>query len=215
MSRYEDGSSKKYTSASLSIVAAIAVRWSSPPLRSPTVPFATFGSLSTYWGFKAVRNSFATSFSRYSWNSVPLYFSRTSFQYGRGREGEQPEAVPAVLVDEILLERLREADNPDRVKRAAMDANPTGDAGLLADRRLPDLRVAPAHLGPRPLGRAEGDALQVAPLRLAPVLEHDRDAHGPRSDTREALKGFARADSLPLPPTNLKTAGPMVRAVPP
>lgn len=78
-------------------------------------------------------------------------------------------------------------DNPldwnDAMVRGDRDssrkADAAGDASLLANSSLGRFRVNPDDLGPRPLRWAEGDALEVAALGLAPILEHDGDAHYP------------------------------------
>jgi hypothetical protein len=105
----------------------------------------------------------------------------------RDRDAEKPEGVLAVLVDEVFLERLGKADNPDRIERTFFYADPAADARFLADRRLGGLGVDPDDLRPGPLGRAESDAFEMAALRLTTVLEHDRDAHG-NSMIRELFK---------------------------
>ncbi len=93
-------------------------------------------------------------------------------------EAEQPERVPVKLVDQILLQLVGEVDDPQGVEGALLDADAApdtrhlGDDGLAA---LPD----PDDLLARPLGRAERDALLVAPVRVAPLLEEHGDAHAP------------------------------------
>jgi len=57
------------------------------------------------------------------------------------------------------------------------EADSAGDARLLADRGLRGLRIDPDDFRASPLRWAEGDALEMAALRLTSILEHDRDPH--------------------------------------
>ncbi len=70
-------------------------------------------------------------------------------------------------------------DNPTlgRDRHPRWQADPAGDARLLADRGLRGLRINPNDFGSGSLRWAEGDAFEMAALGLTPILEHDRDAH--------------------------------------